>query len=94
MNIIKLIKIIIFLNLFVHPSIVLANNFSQFIYEIRSEINKDNLKEAINKLRKIKINNDNEQEHIDLLFGDIYLKINQPQKAEVLSKAFLQQIKK
>lgn len=82
MKIKNLIKLIIFLGLFIHPSIVLANNFTKILNEVRSEINRDNLKEAINKLKKIKINSDNQQEQIDLLFGDIYLKINQPQKAE------------
>ena len=50
--------------------------------KIREEINRDNLEEAINKLKKITVSNDIEQENINILFGDIYLKINQPQKAE------------
>ena len=59
-----------------------ANNFNSELRDIRSEINRDNLKDAIKKIKKIKISNENEQEKIDLLFGDIYLKINQIDKAE------------
>ena len=59
-----------------------AANFKENLREIRSEINRDNLQEAIQKIKKIKISNENEQEKIDLLFGDIYLKINQIDKAE------------
>ena len=63
-----------------HP--VNAANFNDDLREIRAEINRDNLQEAIKKIKKIKISNENEQEKIDLLFGDIYLKINQIDKAE------------
>ena len=59
-----------------------AANFNDDLREIRSEINRDNLQEAIQKIKKIKISNENEQEKIDLLFGDIYFKINQIDKAE------------
>ena len=60
------------------------------VFEVRSEINKDNLKKAVKILGKIKIGNENEQEQINLLFGDIYLKINQPTKAEEFyEKAFM-----
>ena len=63
-----------------------ASNFSkQFlekVFEVRSEINKDNLDNAVKLLGKIIIQNENEEEQINLLFGDIYLKINQPSKAE------------
>ena len=59
-----------------------ASDFNDDLREIRAEINRDNLQEAIKKIKKIKISNENEQEKIDLLFGDIYLKINQPSKAE------------
>ena len=51
------------------------------ILAIQKEINKDNVKEATRLLKKIKINSESEQERINLLFGDIYLKINQPSKA-------------
>ena len=61
---------------------VFAQNFNNNLREIRSEINRDNLQDAIKKIKKIKISNENEQEQIDLLFGDIYLKINQIDKAE------------
>ena len=55
------------------------------ILAIQKEINKDNVKEATRLLKKIKINSESEQERINLLFGDIYLKINQPSKAIVKS---------
>ena len=72
------LSLIILLNF--HP--VNAASFNDDLREIRAEINRDNLQEAIKKIKKIKISNENEQEKIDLLFGDIYLKINQPSKAE------------
>ena len=59
-----------------------AKNFNDNLREIRAEINRDNLKEAIKLIKKIEISNENQQEKIDLLFGDIYLKINQIDKAE------------
>ena len=61
---------------------VYAANFNDNLRQIRAEINRDNLQYAIKKIKKIKISNENEQEKIDLLFGDIYLKINQIDKAE------------
>ena len=64
-------------SLFLH-----AASFDQKLDEIRFEINRDNLKESIRLLGKIKVNSKIEQNQINLLFGDIYLKINQPQKAE------------
>jgi serine protease Do len=72
------LSLIILLNF--HP--VNAASFNQDLREIRAEINRDNLQNAIKKIKKIKISNENEQEKIDLLFGDIYLKINQIDKAE------------
>jgi serine protease Do len=72
------LSLIILLNF--HP--VNAASFNQDLREIRAEINRDNLQDAIKKIKKIKISNENEQEKIDLLFGDIYLKINQIDKAE------------
>ena len=63
-----------------------ANNFSkkflEKVFQVRSEINKNNLDKAVKLLGKISIQNENEEEQINLLFGDIYLKINQPSKAE------------
>ena len=59
-----------------------AASFDQKLDEIRFEINRDNLKESISLLGKIKVNSKIERDQINLLFGDIYLKINQPQKAE------------
>ena len=64
-------------SLFLH-----AASFDQKLDEIRFEINRDNLKESISLLGKIKVNSKIERDQINLLFGDIYLKINQPQKAE------------
>ena len=74
-----LLLIVIF---FFHFQPSYSENFNSDIRIIRAEINRDNLTEAINKLKKIKISNENEQEKIDLLFGDIYLKINKLDKAE------------
>ena len=63
-----------------NPSFAL--DFNDDLREIRAEINRDNLQEAIKKIKSLKISNENDQEKIDLLFGDIYLKINQIDKAE------------
>lgn len=82
MKIKNFLKKVIILGLLINPSLVLANNFSLDLKEIRAEINRDNLQEALKKIKKIKISKSLEQEQIDLLFGDIYLKINQPEKAE------------
>ena len=57
-------------------------NFNEDLKKIRAEINRDNLNEAIKLIKKITVSNETEQEKINVLFGDIYLKINQPQKAE------------
>ena len=63
-----------------------ASNFSkkflEKVFQVRSEINKNNLDKAVKLLGNITIENENEEEQINLLFGDIYLKINQPSKAE------------
>ena len=59
-----------------------SKNFDDNLRTIRAEINRDNLEEAIEIIKKIKISSENQQEKIDLLFGDIYLKINQIDKAE------------
>ena len=79
---------ILFKNIFLITIILLvftnvnATNFNNDLREIRAEINRDNLQRAIKKIKKIKISNELEQEKIDLLFGDIYLKINKIDKAE------------
>ena len=78
---IGLLFIIVFATLFFNTNILYANQFNNDLREIRAEINRDNLEEAINKLKKIKISSENQQEKIDFLFGDIYL-INQIDKAE------------
>ena len=77
-------KILVFLILILFSNIqsLFAISFNENLREIRSEINRDNLQEAIKKLKKINIENELQQEKIDLLFGDIYLKINQIDKAE------------
>ena len=59
-----------------------SKNFDENLRTIRAEINRDNLQNAIKLIKKIEINSENQQEKIDLLFGDIYLKINQIDKAE------------
>ena len=59
-----------------------SKKFFEKIFEVRSEINKNNLDKAVKLLGKITIQNEKEEEQINLLFGDIYLKINQPSKAE------------
>ena len=38
-----------------------ANNFNSNLKEIRAEINRDNLNEAIKIIKEISINNENEQ---------------------------------
>jgi tetratricopeptide (TPR) repeat protein len=80
----KFIVVIVLLFVFLtnHSLVSNAATFSDKITEIRKEINRDNLKDAIKLLQKVKISSENEQEQIDLLFGDIYLKINKPSKAE------------
>jgi len=59
-----------------------ALDFDKKIYDIKKEVNKDNLSKAIKDLGKVEIKSEVEQDKVDLLFGDIYLKINQPSKAE------------
>ncbi len=76
-------KIVIFILILVsYIQSAFALSFNENLREIRSEINRDNLQEAIKKLKKINISSEIQQENIDLLFGDIYLKINQIEKAE------------
>ena len=64
------------------PNNLLAKNFNEDVRKVRAEINRDNLEESINLLGKINVTSDIEKDEINLLFGDIYLKINKPQKAE------------
>ena len=79
---IKRITIVFLLSILFSFQAANAASFNEKLSDIRGEINRDNLEEAIKKLKKIIISNDSEQEKIDLLFGDIYLKINQINKAE------------
>ena len=76
------IALILLTIIFLHSSSTYAEPFQESLINIREEINRDNLDEAINKLKNITVTSDIEQENINILFGDIYLKINQPQKAE------------
>jgi len=67
-----------------------AKDFLASVKDIRTEISRDNIDEALKILGSLNINNETDQEQVDLLFGDIYLKINQPQKAiEFYEKAFI-----
>ena len=72
------IAIIKFLFLLVFIGNLNAASFDENIKKIRSEINKDNLTQALKILENIKISNEREQDQINVLFGDIYLKINKP----------------
>ena len=66
-----------------------GKDFDTNLKKVKAEINRDNVKEAIKILGKIKVENEDQQERIDLLFGDIYLKINKPGKAiEFYEKVF------
>ena len=76
------IAIIKFLFLLVFIGNLSAASFDENIKKIRAEINKDNLTQALKILENIKISNEREQDQINVLFGDIYLKINKPSKAE------------
>ncbi len=77
----KIISLVFSLIFLIHQ-VAISASFNENLINIREEINRDNLDEAINKLKKITVSSDIEQENINILFGDIYLKINQPQKAE------------
>jgi Co/Zn/Cd efflux system component len=59
------LSLIILLNF--HP--VNAASFNEDLREIRAEINRDNLQEAIKKIKKIKISNENEQEKLIYCLG-------------------------
>ena len=81
---------LIFLFFFSFSSSLKAQNFNLKIIEIRKEINRDDIKKALKLLGEIKVASDIQQEKVDLLFGDIYLKINKPEKAiEFYEKAFM-----
>ena len=80
-NINWLVILIFFIGVNV-PSNLLAKDFNEDIRKVRAEINRDNLEESIKLLGKINVTSNFEQDEINLLFGDIYLKINKPQKAE------------
>ena len=67
-----------------------AASFANKVSKIQKKINNDDVKGAIKLLKRIKISSDFEKERINLLFGDVYLKINQPAKAiEFYEKSFI-----
>ena len=79
----------LFLIFFFQINVILADAFDSKIDKIRAEINRNDLKSAINLLKKIKVGNDTQQDKVHILYGDIYLKINQTIKAEEFyEKAF------
>ena len=79
-----------FIFFFLQLAAPLKADFNNSIKAVKKEINRHDLKTAIKLLGEIKITNENEKERIDLLFGDIYLKINKPQKAiEFYESAFM-----
>jgi len=81
---------LIILLFFTFSSGLKAKDFNDKLIEIRKEINRDDVKKALKLLGEIKVINDIQQEKVDLLFGDIYLKINKPEKAiEFYEKAFM-----
>ena len=79
----------LFFIFFFQINVILADAFDSKIDQIRAEINRNDLKSAINLLKKIKVGNDTQQDKVHILYGDIYLKINQTIKAEEFyEKAF------
>ena len=87
----KLIKnILALIFIFLQLSIPLKAYFNNSVNTVKKEINRNDIKTAIKLLGEIEITSNNEKERIDLLFGDIYLKINKPQKAiEFYESAFM-----
>ncbi|MGY9007919.1 MAG: hypothetical protein ACKVI2_04690, partial [Candidatus Pelagibacterales bacterium] len=65
--------IVFFLSILINFQIANAASFNENLKEVRSEINRDNLDEAIKKIKKISISTEHQQEQINILFGDIYL---------------------
>ena len=88
----KIVLIILLLLVFItnHSLIANAATFGEKIQQIQKEINTDEVKEAIRLLKKLKIRNELEQDRVNLLFGDIYVKINQTAKAiEFYEKSYM-----
>ena len=73
---------IFFIFLLLQISVSFADIFDLKVSDIKSEINNNDLKSAIKLLKKIEVVNEYQQDRVNILFGDIYLKINQTQKAE------------
>ena len=87
---ITLITLLLFICLTNHSLIANAAIFSNKIKKIQTYIVKDDVKEATRLLKKIKISSEAEQERVNLLFGDIYVKINRPNKAiEFYEKSYM-----
>ena len=85
-------SLLIFIILVFFNTNALSNsaNFTVNIDIIKSEINRDNISGALKLLGEIKVEDDEQQEKIDLLFGDLYLKINKPKKSiEFYEKVFI-----
>ena len=88
-NVINVALIFLFLQLS-YPFALYGADFSSKLNTIKKEISRDNVKKALNLLGQLQILNNDQQEKVDLLFGDIYLKINKPQKAiEYYEKVFI-----
>ena len=88
-NFLNISLILLFLQLS-SPFVLYGADFASKLNTIKKEIGRDNVKKAINLLGEIEVINNDQQEKVDLLFGDIYLKINKPQKAiDFYEKVFI-----
>ena len=65
--------IVLFFSILINFQIANAASFNENLKEVRSEINRDNLDEAIKKIKKISISTEHQQEQINILFGDTYM---------------------
>jgi S1-C subfamily serine protease len=83
-----LIVLLLLLNIN-HPLVASEASFLKKISKIQKEINNDDVKEATRLLGKLKTSTEDERDRVNILFGDIYVKINQPGKAiEFYEKSF------
>ncbi len=86
----KFFNITLILALLQLSTTLYSADFNSNLQSIKKEINRDNLNIAISLLGKLQVADNDQQEKVDLLFGDIYLKINKPQKAiEYYEKVFI-----
>ena len=76
----KFFSFLVIVVFFINLNNAYSKNFDDNLRTIRAEINRDNLQEAIEIIKR-EISWKSTRK-IDLLFGDIYLKINQIDKAE------------